>query len=537
MAMRMYAAHSFNLVQSGLLQIGNAGACARWIKELPLADEPTAHHALAGQIAALRTATITAHERLRILETLRETVELLQAVVAKRYVGKALPLEKNDADTWQLVVSVWWELGANYQRCLEAHREGDALIAPFASLVIMRCLHVLECILFEHYRSYHQPDPTIWREFHELFSAAETRGVLNIRVPGLLDGQDANPSCAEAYTQGLLLALADPYSLSARQLGFVRRWIEKWAPLVELSRQRPQIGAMPSLAVDLAGNCAATLAERIPPSSSVRYLDMEQLSRLLRQTLNQLKQGNTPGQLGLGEDARQPGCEGLIMLLFVQWCRGGLMRKEARRAADHLATMGFGLGDAWTLVSTNLPPETSSIAHSKEAQELLDNLLSQSQTILQAATDIFEKWRILDQSASGFKCAMRDPTSMTRILHNQLFAVQFTTGKSYLIGMVQWLRVDKREGILCGVRLFPGEPQVVMVRMSNFKLADQQKFEQAMLLPEIATPATPSTIVLPAGWFENGRVIEFKDGPKQFARLHNLLERGSDFDRGTFDYI
>ena len=52
----------------------------------------------------------------------------------------------------------------------------------------------------------------------------------------------------------------------------------------------------------------------------------------------------------------------------------------------------------------------------------------------------------------------------------------------------------------------------------------------------IAVPASPATIVLPAGWFQTGRMIEFKDGTQKTAKLLNLLDRGSDFDRGTFVY-
>lgn len=536
--MSMYPERAANNHQHPVpLLIGNTGACARWIKALSLNDELKAHDALASQLAALEDAAVAPTERLRVLEALRETVDLLQAAVARRYVGKALPLEEEDARSWHGVVAVWNALRENYLRCFDAYRQGDVMIAPLAPLIVMRCLRALECILFEHFRIYHQPDPAVWRAFHELFSTTERLGISNIRVEDMLGGHGANPSCAEVYMQGLLLDLAGPYSLSSRQLTFVRRWIAKWSPLVGLSKQPLPLGPTPSLAVDLAGDGAATLAERVTPSSSVRYLDMEQMSRSLRQTLNLLKQGNSPGQLGLGADAHQPGCEGLIMLLFVRWCRAGSLRGEERHPTDELATLGFGIRDTWTLVSTNLPPELPKIPRSAAEKEQIDNLLSRSQDILQATSDIFEQWRVVDRSASGFMCVLRDPASTTRILHNQVLAVHFGSDKPCLIGMIQWLRVDKNEGFMCGVRLFPGVPQVVMTRISNFNPADPTKFEGALLMPEVVVPATPATVVLPAGWFENGRVIEFQYGPKDYARLRRLLDHGADFDRCTFDYI
>jgi hypothetical protein len=262
---------------------------------------------------------------------------------------------------------------------------------------------------------------------------------------------------------------------------------------------------------------------------------MEQLSRLLRQTLNLLKQGNTPGQLGLGEDARQPGCEGLIMLLYMRWCRTGLLRSEVRRPSDELATIGFGISHARTLVASNLPPDLGELAaQDQDIEDLRNDLLSHTQPILEWAAGSLEKWSILNQSTSGFRCALRAPVGATRVLHNQLLAVQLMGGKPYVIGCVKWLRVDEHEEIQCGVRIFPGIPQVAMVRLAGHAPVDLKEFELAMLLPDMASPVTPASIVLPAGWFESGQSIEFKDGPNHFGRLRSLLECGSDFDRGTY---
>jgi len=83
------------------------------------------------------------------------------------------------------------------------------------------------------------------------------------------------------------------------------------------------------------------------------------------------------------------------------------------------------------------------------------------------------------------------------------------------------------------VRLFPGAPQAISVRPSNFNLSGSSRYERALLLPEVPAPATPATLVLPAGWFQSGRFVEIYSDRKQVAKLLNLLEKGSDFDRGT----
>jgi len=57
------------------------------------------------------------------------------------------------------------------------------------------------------------------------------------------------------------------------------------------------------------------------------------------------------------------------------------------------------------------------------------------------------------------------------------------------------------------------------------------------VLPEVPAPATPATIILPAGWFQSGRFVEIFAERKQVAKLLNLLEKGSDFDRGTITIV
>src|SRR5262249_46629932 len=139
---------------------------------------------------------------------------------------------------------------------------------------------------------------------------------------------------------------ANPYSLSARQLSFVERWLERWATLVGLAVQPPPAGPLPLLAVDLNGGGGVSFAADAEPNPGLRYLALGQLAKTLRPPINLLKQGQAPAQLGLGEDARQPGCENLLMLLYVQWCRAGSARSEERAASADPVHVCFGLNNA-----------------------------------------------------------------------------------------------------------------------------------------------------------------------------------------------
>lgn len=171
----------------------------------------------------------------------------------------------------------------------------------------------------------------------------------------------------------------------------------------------------------------------------------------------------------------------------------------------------------------------------------MDNLgfsLRMSTTATQLVIRKSESWQILNQSSSGFMCMLRDPGGLLRMSHNQLLGVRRgANAADHQLGIIQWIKVSETNECQCGIRMFAGVPKPISVRPSNFNLPGKQGFEHALLLPELTTPATPATVILPAGWFQAGRMIEFQGEKKQVAKLVNLIERGADFDRASITMV
>jgi len=513
------------------LQFADAAGCKRWIEQLTLTNVQLTQQALTTQLSHLNDAQLAPLERLKILEALRDPVYFVQAESAKRYAAKPLPLDPGETTVWNNVIALWQEMGRNYQQCLKAYREGDLAIAPHAALVTLRCLRLLGFTLSDYYHIYRQTPAPLWRALHELYAFAESHGFARIRVQDSFGQREPDSSCTESYIQVLLAHLANPYALSVRQMAFVGRWLERWATLVGLASQPLPTSPIPSLAVDLAGSSGIVFGAGLESHPGLRYLDLEQLSKMLRQTINLLKQGQTPGQLGLGDDARQPGCENLLMLLYVQWCRAGTARAEERSETEEPAQVCFGLAAAHHHANGGRGFRQPGELTAREKQDM-DTYGYITRTD-QSKDDALELWQIVNHSPSGFMCMQREPNGSGRVSHNQLLAVRRPTSRSFHLGMVQWLRMEEGGELYCGVRLFPGTPHAISVRPSNFAPTSIPRYERALLLPEVPAPATPATLILPAGWFQSGRFVELFSDRKQVAKLLNLLEKGGDFDRGT----
>lgn len=520
------------------LPFADVAACKRWVEQLPLANVQQAQQALSGQLRALLKAEIPAIERLRILEALRASINFVQGETANRYAGKPVPLEADEVEAWSSVTETWTRLDANYRNCLQAYRDGDLDIAPHAALITLRLLASAGRQMLEHFRVYRALPEVLWRALNELYAFSEQHGFARIRVQDANLQHEPDSTCTEQYLQALLVHAANPYALSIRQLAFVQDWSEKWATLVGLSQQPLPASASTALAVDLDGADGARFATELAPQASVRYLDLEQLSKTLRQTITLLKQGQTPTQLGLGETARQPGCENLLMLLYVQWCRAGTGRGEDRQSADERVSVCFGISSAHFQVSgrKEFRPPAEITSREKRDLDTFGYVMHAERQPADRSAEAVEVWNILNQSTGGFMCILRDPTSKSRISHNQLVAVQRRGTRGFQIGMVQWLRVEREREISLGVRVFPGEPQAVAVRPSNFT-PGSSTYERALLLPEVPASATPATLILPPGWFQSGRFIDTQSDGKQVVKLLNLLEMGSDFDRCTVTII
>jgi len=363
-------------------------------------------------------------------------------------------------------------------------------------------------------------------------------GFSRIRIQDSFGKHDPDSSCAESYLLAILAHLANPYSLSARQLVFVERWLERWTSLVGVSQSPLPPSPVPALAVNLASTEGANLAEGAAGGPDLRYLDLEQLSKTLRQTINLLKQGQLPAQLGLGDDARQPGCENLLMLLYVHWCRAGSARTEERQSTDEPVQVCFGLDTMHQHINARDPRKPGELS-SREKQDLatFGFVVRTNHATGPGATTGLEAWRTINQSASGFMCILREPQRPGRVCHNQLVAVKRQGARNFHVGVIQWLRVEESNELRCGIRLFAGMPQAVAVRAANPSPVYANRYECALLLPEVVAPATPATLIMPSGWFQNGRFIEMQTDRKQTVKLLNLFEKGSDFDRGSVNII
>jgi hypothetical protein len=223
------------------------------------------------------------------------------------------------------------------------------------------------------------------------------------------------------------------------------------------------------------------------------------------------------------------------MLLYVQWCRAGTGRIEEREEADEEAGVCFGIPAAHAQLSGHGPRAELTSREKRDLDTFGYVVPSRGDSGTREVPQI-ETCRIGNVSPSGFMCVLRDPKGPGRVSHHQVVALRRGKPGEFRLGIVQWMRVEANGELRCGVRLFPGAPQAVTVRPANAR-DSTNRYEPALLLAADPVTATPPTLILLPGWFQCGAFIEVVTDRHQIATMLNLLEKGSDFDRGTVTLI
>src|SRR5690606_34099673 len=195
-------------------------------------------------------------------------------------------------------------------------------------------------------------------------------------------------------------------------------------------------GVSTVLAVDLKSSAPAVPARQIAAESTVRYVALERLGQELRRVLTLLRQGEEPAKLGLGEGLRQPGCERLLTLLYIQWCGTAL---------GHIGTARERGEDARAAVG--LPAVCRQLGLESEA-------FRSAAVPIGAAANLFtEQWYVAGTSAPGFLAVARGPECDERIQHHQLVAVRRRSAAHFQLAVVQWLRLDEDGDLAIGLRM------------------------------------------------------------------------------------
>jgi hypothetical protein len=354
------------------------------------------------------------------------------------------------------------------------------------------------------------------------------------------DVYDTSPRTA--YLRALLMGACNPNELGPRQLGFVAYLLERWADKVELAKTPPKDDdGLPPFAVDLESGRGAERSD--PQGGELRFLNVRRLAKSLRNRVALLRKGESPARLALGEDCVQPSCEQLLVFLYRQWCQLRPSRSvERTRAVDAVqactdiaAIHYYAAGRVFRAASDFKQLS----ARQRDEIETFGRVVSRGdehEDFNAAREFLLEHWHLEDESMQGLRMLRRAASPGRRMSHGQLIGVRPADAKSFQLGQVRWLTASDEGDLRCGVKLLPGVPQPVAVRSLGVNVGEE-RYTQAFLLGAVPAVDAPPTLVTATGWYKPKRAIEVASDKPMRVRLLDIVERGTDFERVTYERL
>ncbi|WP_300452010.1 hypothetical protein [Accumulibacter sp.] len=509
------------------------------LSRLPLADSQQAELDMNEFLDSLLQAPPAADVYLQLLEQTRISLCFIEEDLARRYANKPLPLGDIEEQAFQQVIGTWLKAARSYSHCaqLQSPEDGTAHAERLA-LILHRCIYYTGMAIIEHHRARRQLPAGLWLDLHGFYASAEEWGVATVSVPDPLDALGRSTHCTAAFVGLLLTELAGPYSLSARELGLVRRWANQWSPLVSI---RPAVPgeALPQYVVDLMQDSGLCASAECLQTENLRRLDTSRLAMQLNQLLQQLQQKIAPVQLGLGEDCTATQSYRLIKRLFRPWTLVRAGRKFRRHRAAGIAKVCSGFAGMHYYISGKEfnQPEHARIYSRQEFDSLFAfrHMVDPTQqlTVRQAQLGFaLDDWEVLDQSANGFR--LLRSTAGRRLEPGQLLSLCPHDGSSHLLAQVVWLRQEQSGGLVAGVTALPGRPQAAAARPLPQIPGHGEHYSRVFILPAVPAIGAEQTLVLPSGWYHPERLVEIYSDQPWRVKLQRLLTEGSDFERVAF---
>lgn len=512
------------------------------ISRIPLANPQLAIHDLNRVLDSLLASPPDLQTYFQLLEQARLPVTFVAEELAKRYLNKPIPLGDVEDAFFRQVVLLWLKTAKAYAHCAErSSPESASFEADRFATLLHRCIYFTGMAIQEHHRARREVPWGLWLDLHGYYGTAEDMHVATLPLPDILDSSTYNTHCTAAYLAFILGDMAGPYSLSLRDQTVVRRWATAWSALGELFPVAAG-ETLPPFVVDLLQDVALRPTSECLHTDQIRRLDTSRLALQIGHVRQQLRQRIPPSQLGLGDDCTPQQCARLLDHLGRQWSHARAARRFRRHATSGITRVCTGFEEMHYFVSGKefQQPENVRIYSRSD----YDNLFSfrfqedpqqalQIQQEKMAATYGIDSWEVVNQSANGFRLARS--VSGRKMAHGQLLALCPHDGARFLLGQATWLMQERKGGLIAGIRALPGLPVAICARPVEPGGESHELYQRAFLLPALAAANAEQSLVLPAGWFRPGRVIEvFTDGVWR-ARLKSVLDVGPDFERVGFE--
>ena len=518
----------------------------QWLESLPLLNVADTSRKLFSTLSTHNRVAFDDAQRLALLELFRQPVRQISLELTKQYIGLPLPLAEKHKSIAEQNRQFQLEMAHGYKRlALNAIARNDAIgvAATQATLarVIQRAIRHLTEVLAVSFQTYSPYPADVWKEIHALYSHAENFKLAGMEVDDPLNKAVAKSSIDHAYKQALLLDFSDPYNLPPRMIDRVHHYLDRWAPLAQLSvataAYEPTCQFLIDPQHDQAGAAYSAYASLDNPKR-YRLLKTVDLARQVYTQLTLLKGGQTPPADGLKEDFFVEAGQDVLRRVLSAW--GINPQRSFRRSprTGHQIEMAIGLEaiNYWINGGRKFVVSSSFVGPIPQQRTQIGAGDARPANAKLPPRD-FSTWDIDDESAGGLSLSKRGNINVHIQVGDLIITRTPGDGNPWSIGVIRWVRSPGSSNIEIGIqRLAPNaDPVVIKTVAEDNKESD---FLPALLLPEIRPLKQPQSLVTHRGVCKPDSLIYMDNGYRLYKiEPAKLIEAGHSFEQFRFEIL
>ncbi len=521
--------------------VGSLKSATVWVQELPLADVHRAHIEIVRALSSINeNKKMPLKERIRVCMYLNEKAQGLQNKLCRDYLAAMDDPHAAERNYLQTILAFWDEMAVAYQICIRSFAQDPSTkLWPTIHIITARALHFYAMQAKWAHLRYLPVDGTVWRNLHRLYLFAERENFDKTTIK-LFPGSSDETNCLSEYLQPLMLQLANPESLQPLQINQLDQWLDTWAKSLTLERQfRPQ---RQLYAVNLGDTKPARSLRRNMLGEKYRYWGVGLLVVTIEKTIEQLKNGELPARLGLGEDCRLPQCLDLIETVERRWSKKDVQRKHERTPNVKVVHVVHGLDD----IIAQLKPGAK-MRRKKKGETIGYEVMgltvggtpieSDTQGEAHLFEPVLEQWIMENESVSGYGVTFT-PSAYGGLRIGSLVGLKPEKAPHFLIGVVRRMNKNPSSKTYVGIETLCQTP--IPVELHALPSGDKPAgpHTEAIYLLEMPQAQIARSLLLPCTSAHLGHLMQLKAQGKTYTiRLQKILEDNPDYCRVSFDVL
>ncbi|MGE5823497.1 MAG: hypothetical protein ACM36A_02775 [Bacteroidota bacterium] len=427
-------------------------------------------------------------------------------------------------------------LYASAARLIKAAAE-NAAPQPVAAAAAVRTLHACRLLAKTYLLHYMSVPPKVWRLAYALHASAEDAGCAATAAAAMHGAHKASSTANAELLRLLMLQTTSPELLPPEQIEAADRVIEQVGDKFAL--RAPGASDNPFL-FHPGGDQPPQRAPSTPPPADqgYRYFGPGAAYGALETLAREFAQPKAAQAAAFGRDIPFHAQSAAIRHLYTFWGPSNPYSPPARTPASGALKVTHGFGAAWQQISSG--------GAGKQELSLVEEG-DKSPAAQQAAA---EDWALKD--TGGNEIGVEVPPSAAEWARcGALIAVTRPGEKGCSLGVIRSLHFDPEQSLLAHIAVLSSAPRAVKLlpisdsKDAVYSAAAMRQFAtfgggvRAIILSDGSGAAAqkPNLVLPPDQWHERRDYEVGVGNNMRLLRTAQLLRRGDDFVRATFEWI